>query len=84
MLAALTYFPLQDACRHRQPALVAAQEKTQVVMLADPNDCSFQFNPTGTAKFTNSCDIAKACRAQLGELHDRARSSRLGGEGQGR
>ena len=33
-------------------------------MLADPNDCSFQFNPTGTAKFTNSCDIAKATLAR--------------------
>jgi len=26
---------------------------------ADPKECSFQFNPTGTAKFTSSCDIAK-------------------------
>jgi hypothetical protein len=31
----------------------------QVVVVADPADCSFQFNPVGTAKFTNSCDIAK-------------------------
>ena len=29
-------------------------------MTADPDDCSFQFNPVGTAKFTNSCDITKA------------------------
>ena len=29
-------------------------------MTADPDDCSFQFNPIGTAKFTNSCDIAKS------------------------
>ena len=29
-------------------------------MTADPADCSFQFNPTGTLKFTNSCDVAKA------------------------
>ena len=28
-------------------------------MTADPKECSFQFNPTGTAKFTSSCDIAK-------------------------
>jgi hypothetical protein len=27
---------------------------------ADPNTCQFQFNPTGTKKFTSSCDIAKA------------------------
>jgi hypothetical protein len=30
-----------------------------VVVTADPQECSFQFNPTGTAKFTSSCDIAK-------------------------
>ena len=29
-------------------------------MTADPEDCNFQFNPTGTAKFTTSCDIATA------------------------
>ena len=28
-------------------------------MHADPAECSFQFNPTGTVKFTSSCDIAK-------------------------
>ena len=39
-------------------------------MTVAPGDCSFQFNPTGTAKFTNSCDIAKAqLAAHLGELH---------------
>jgi hypothetical protein len=27
--------------------------------MADPAECSFQFNPTGTVKFTSSCDIAK-------------------------
>jgi hypothetical protein len=30
-----------------------------VVIIADPGECSFQFNPTGTVKFTSSCDIAK-------------------------
>ena len=29
-----------------------------------PADCSFQFNPTGTVKFTNSCDIVKALLAR--------------------
>ena len=31
-----------------------------VVVTADPATCQFQFNPTGTAKFTTSCDIATA------------------------
>jgi hypothetical protein len=29
------------------------------VVTSDHNECSFQFNPTGTVKFTSSCDIAK-------------------------
>jgi hypothetical protein len=31
-----------------------------VTVVADPSECSFQFNPVGTAKFTSSCDIAKS------------------------
>ena len=31
-----------------------------MVVSADPAECQFQFNPTGTKKFTSSCDIAKA------------------------
>jgi len=30
-----------------------------VVLVSDDSECSFQFNPTGTAKFTSSCDVAK-------------------------
>ena len=31
-----------------------------VTVIADPSECSFQFNPVGVAKFTSSCDIAKS------------------------
>jgi hypothetical protein len=41
------------------PMLYAAQN-TPVSVTVSPDDCSFQFNPVGTAKFTSSCDIAKA------------------------
>jgi len=41
------------------PDLHAAQQANKVVVIADPAECSFQFNPTGTAKFTSTCDIAK-------------------------
>ncbi len=41
------------------PALYEAHQ-TPITVTADPADCSFQFNPTGTVKFTNSCDIVKA------------------------
>ena len=60
LLAVLTYFPVFKALTEAaNPDLAAAQAKNQVVVTADPAECSFQFNPTGTAKFTSSCDIAK-------------------------
>lgn len=60
LIAALTYFPLFKALTEAaNPDLAAAQAKNKVVVHADPAECSFQFNPTGTAKFTSSCDIAK-------------------------
>jgi len=31
-----------------------------VAVVADPADCSFQFNPTGTKRFTSSCDLVKS------------------------
>ena len=60
LLAALTYFPVFKALtKAANPDLYAAQAASQVVVIADPAECSFQFNPTGTVKFTSSCDIAK-------------------------
>jgi MFS family permease len=60
LLAALTYFPVFKALtKAANPDLYAAQAASQVVVIADPAECSFQFNPTGTKKFTSSCDIAK-------------------------
>jgi MFS family permease len=63
-IAALTYnfvFPLLTQTAN--PALYAAHQ-TPVIVTASPDDCSFQFNPVGTAKFTSSCDIAKATLAR--------------------
>jgi MFS family permease len=65
LIAALTYFPLFNMIvKTANPALYEAQQKTKVVVKADPADCSFQFNPTGTAKFTSSCDVTKALLAR--------------------
>ena len=64
LLAALTYFPLFHALTETaNPELAAAQAKNKVVVVADPERCSFQFNPTGVAKFTSSCDVAKQALA---------------------
>ena len=65
LLAAVTYmyvFPFLT--KTANPALYAAQQ-TPVVVTADPANCSFQFNPVGTAKFNNSCDITKAALSRL-------------------
>ena len=60
LIAALTYMPLfQALTKAANPDLAAALAKTPVTLVADPAECSFLFNPTGTAKFTSSCDIAK-------------------------
>jgi MFS family permease len=65
LIAALTYFPLfKLMTATANPALYEAQENTSVTIIADPADCSFQFNPTGTVKFTKPCDIAKALLAR--------------------
>jgi len=67
LLAALTYFPIFRAITHyANPALEAAQNSAPVVVIADPNDCSVQFNPVGTSKFTSSCDVAKAALVRRG------------------
>jgi MFS family permease len=60
LLAVVTYFPVFKALTAAaNPDLAAAQANAKVVVTADPAECSFQFNPTGTKKFTSSCDIAK-------------------------
>jgi MFS family permease len=60
LIAALTYFPLFKALTSAaNPDLAHAQANAPVTLVANQSECSFQFNPTGTAKFTSSCDIAK-------------------------
>jgi MFS family permease len=60
-LAVVTYFPIFQGLIHfTNPKLEAALASAPVTVTADPAECSFQFNPVGTAKFTTSCDIAKS------------------------
>jgi MFS family permease len=60
-LGALAFFPGFHALTHfGNPALERALAASPVVVVADPADCHFQFNLTGTSKFTSPCDIAKA------------------------
>ena len=76
LIAALTFFPLFKALTETaNPELAAAQAKNKVMVTADPNECSFQFNPTGVAKFTSSCDIAKQVLAGNSVSYDNAPGS---------
>ena len=60
LLAAATFLPVFGfLTKTANPAIYAAHQ-TPVSVTVFEEDCSFQFNPTGTVKFTSSCDIAKA------------------------
>jgi MFS family permease len=73
LLAMLTYFPLFEALtRYANPASYAAQTASPVSVVADPAQCSFQFDPIGKNKFdSTSCDIAKSFLAKAGVSYAR-------------
>ncbi|HWX26283.1 MAG TPA: MFS transporter [Steroidobacteraceae bacterium] len=73
LLAVLTYFPLFEALtRYANPALYAAQAAAPVTVIADPGQCSFQFDPIGKNTFdSTSCDIAKSFLAKAGVSYKR-------------
>jgi MFS family permease len=73
LLAMLTYFPLFKALtEYANPALYAAQAAAPVTVVADPSQCSFQFDPIGKNKFdSTSCDIAKSFLAKAGVSYQR-------------
>lgn len=66
-LALLFYFPgfhlLEKAAN---PALAEASARAPVVVIADPKDCSLQFDPVGKAAFVTACDIVKSALANAG------------------
>jgi len=60
-LALILYFPGSHwIAEAANPALVAAQRTTPVVIETNPSTCSAQFDPVGTGHFTSACDIAKS------------------------
>jgi len=68
LLAAVAYFPLfHSLAQAVNPALYAAQARAPVTVIADPGDCSLQFDPIGKTQFDRkSCDIAKSFLAKAG------------------
>lgn len=69
LLAVVTYIPgtpvsVFNALTHfANPALEKAMVAAPATITTDLSECSFQFNPIDTAKFTSSCDIAKQVMA---------------------
>jgi MFS family permease len=60
-LAAISFFPgFMLLTKAVNPELNAAVTRVPVVVEADPNDCSFQFDLIGKTKFLTSCDIARS------------------------
>jgi len=67
LLGAIVMFPLFKALTYyANPGIAAAQKASPIVVVADPSECSFQFDPTNQVPFTTSCDVAKSALAKAG------------------
>src|SRR5690606_235108 len=76
ILAAVTYFPVfKGLTAFANPDLARAVETAPVTVVSAERDCSFQFDPVGKAKFTRSCDVAKAALARSGIPYDNESAS---------
>ena len=65
-LAIVTAFPLFKVLTVAANPALAAAARSPVVVIADPKDCSLQFDPVGKAVFDSACDIAKSALASAG------------------
>ena len=67
LLAVFTYFPIfKGLTLFANPALDAAVKSSPVTVVANPAECSFQFDPVGRQQFTSGCDLAKGALARMG------------------
>ncbi|MDH6146417.1 MULTISPECIES: MFS transporter [Paraburkholderia] len=67
ILVVLCYPAIYRGLTHfANPALERAIETAPVVVVADPHECSTQFNALGTSKFHTSCDLAKSALVRAG------------------
>jgi MFS family permease len=66
-LVAMLYPVLfRNLTHYANPALERAVATAPVVVVADPAECSTQFNMLGVSKFTTSCDLAKSALVRTG------------------
>jgi MFS family permease len=67
LIAAITYVPIFKGITHfANPAIESAVAASPVTVVADPNACTFQFDPVGKKTFVQSCDVAKTVLAKAG------------------
>lgn len=64
--AALLFHPLFAAVVFLANPGMAGAGPGPIVVTAPADTCSFQFNPTGAARFTSACDTARGHLARLG------------------
>lgn len=67
VVAALSYWPgFHALAANANPKLVAAAGRAPVIVLADPNDCHFQFDLLGRRGFGSSCDVVRRILTDAG------------------
>ncbi|CAI8959024.1 MULTISPECIES: MFS transporter [Pseudomonas] len=67
LLATVLYFPLFKALSHyANPQIDAASRQAPIVVMADPQGCTFQFDPVGKARFDSPCDKVKTFLVKQG------------------
>jgi MFS family permease len=82
LLAALTYFPIFAGLTHfANPALDHAVQTAPVSVVANPDECSVQFDPVGKKQFKSGCDLAKGALARMGVSYTNESSGETGKAG---
>jgi MFS family permease len=82
LLAAVTYFPIFKGITHyANPALERAVQTAPVTVIANPDECSFQFDPVGGKQFRSGCDLAKGALARMGVSYSNEASAESGKAG---
>lgn len=67
LLATVLYFPLFKALSHyANPQIDSASRQAPIVVSADPQGCTFQFDPVGKARFDSPCDKVKTFLVKQG------------------
>ncbi|MGA9659074.1 MAG: MFS transporter [Asticcacaulis sp.] len=80
-LACIAFFPgYQALMKFGNPDLEAAQRVNPVYVVADPAQCTFQFDLFNTAQFTTPCDLAKSVVTGVGTPYTNRADTAQGGK----